>query len=648
MSLFMVTLLTFFRFPADRSRAFFKVFSKAWPCEFSDSRKPIDDRPVLEGLIEFLHLSGEKPHGDVHELFMESYEDDLTSVDVRNVIRYLQINTSHGHTDSSQASKRGHAWLDDRTFDRVVPQELSGPVSTVAIENDSLQPRQMSHLIDSTAMANILSPLSEPLEASNNEYDNTNATANVMETSSHTGHNTRDSFLDQQRVRSPRHYPAPLTAGKLHGYLKERQFDHIRYLDADRRLIYIADPDASYLSVLIRTARAYQQRSLQDSICKYFAQDTSIRISISEGCTEYQMEFHIPYLAMRYRPPQGFPETKDRIHCRCMNIDFLDTNSADASPDGICGVYRAQISLTVCGTDNSRWSVYCLEDRYFDGDGEIGEDEQTDDHQADQIARGAFGAEDVILDPREYFIRVFLLRMSQVYTERVNLVRRIESGIQDHSWGRYFFCTTRDGIPSAIHDTATSDWIDPTLELIGILRNDVANMNDAWVRFTSETGDAAYLLDTPSNPNIVTTMSKLNDVFNQMLVLEQKLRRMAEQCEKRAQTVNLRLAIDSKRSAELTVYFISPLAVVSTFFAIPVPIIDFPRNIFSFSVAIVLYTIVLQAVLFFWGGRLSQQRWWIKMLRRAKALRDGDPGFTKKNTAGVTVLQRKATASCIV
>jgi hypothetical protein len=398
----------YLRCPADRSSAFFYVFSKAWPRDFSGSRKPVDDRPVLEGLVELLRISGEKPHGDDHQLFMESYEDDLTTLDVRNVIRYLQINASHGLHDSSQAEKRGSAWLDDRTFNRVVPQELPGSILTVAIENDYLQAHQIPRPVDSSEMASAHLPRTDTPEAGGNECNNTDVAADIAQTSTLTAYNIIDAPFNSLGARSARHYPAPLTADDLRSYLRERQFDHTRFLDADRRLIYIADPDASYLSVLMNTARAYQRRPLQDIMCKYFARDTSIKISISEGCTEYQLEFNIPYLAMRFRPRQGFPERKDRIHSGWMNIDFLDTKGTDAGRDRVCGVHQAQISLTICGTENSRWTAYCLEDRYFDEDGEIGDDEQTDDHQSDQIAKGAFGAEDIIRDPREYFIRVFL------------------------------------------------------------------------------------------------------------------------------------------------------------------------------------------------------------------------------------------------
>jgi hypothetical protein len=621
---------------------FSNIFSKKWPHEFSGSRKPVEYRPFLESLIETVRSLGEEPEGDDYQLFMEQYDDDLTSLDVREAIRYLQINNRNDFRESIQSENRGTAWLDDRTLHPPAAQELSGSMPTVAAENSSPQGYQISNPVDDSNITCVHPPWN-----SSNEYNSAVVAVNTTQDSPHTQYHTADSHLGLNGARSIRKYPAPLTADDLYGYLRKRQFDDSTYLDADRRLIYIADPDASYLSALIRTARDYQVRSLRDIICKYISQDASIKISISAGCTEYQLEFHIPYLAMRHQPSQRSMGRKERTHRGWMNIDFLNTKSTDAGVDGVCGVYQAQISVAICGTDNLRWTAYCLEDRYFDDNGEIGSDEQTDDHQSDQIARGAFGAEDIIRDPREYFIYVLLTRMRQVYTERKNLVRRIESGIKENTWGRFFFPSTQDGIPPTIHDAAASGWIDPTVQLLGILLNDIANMNDAWVRFTSETGDAAYFLDKPSNPRIVTTMSQLNDVFNEMLDLEKKLRRIAEQCEKTAQTANLRLASDSERSAQLTVYFISPFAIISTLFAIQVPITGFPRNILSFSIGVVLYIVVFQAFLFFWGGGLLKRPWWEKISKRAKALRDRDPGFTKKKD-GSTVLQRKATAESAV
>jgi hypothetical protein len=624
------------------------VYSKAWPSIFANSRKPVDVSPVLEARIALLRSSGVEPEGNDLHLFMESYDDDLTSLDVRTAMQYLQMNEYNTLPDFRQAEKRGAAWLDDRTLDRPLAQELSGTILTTGGENLSMQIHQTIHRIQNSEIADAHRTWYDTPEPTSNECDMADVAQQTTQDSAPTNYHTMQSSLSAHESRSIRQYQAPLNADDLQRHLRERQFNHTRYLDADRRLVYIGDPDASYLSALIRTASAYQERSLRDIICKYIAQDTSLKVSISEGGTEYQLGFHIPYFAMRYRPLRDCKEPENQIPREWMNVDFLGTKRTTVRQDSICGIYRAQISVTICGTDNTRWTAYCFEDRYFDEDGEMGGDEQTDEHQSDQIARGAFGAEDIIRDPREYFMHVFLIRMRQVHRERMNLLRRIESGIKVHLWSRFLSSTAQDERPSALCDRPPSGWIDPTVQLLGRLLDDIADMKDVWTRFTSDTGDMAYFADTHSDPRMSTTFIQLHDVFSDMMDLENKLRRIVELCEQRRQTANLRLASDSKRNAELTVYFISPFAIVSAFFSIPVPIIGFDRNILSFSIAIVLYIIVLQTLLFFWGSGCLQLPWWNKVLKKLKALRSIDLGLKRKSEVRTTAFQGNATAGCVV
>jgi hypothetical protein len=331
-----------------------------------------------------------------------------------------------------------------------------------------------------------------------------------------------------------------------------------------------------------------------------------------------------------------------------MNVAFLNTRDISTEKEGIWGIHQAQISVTLCGTDNSRWIAYCFEDRHFDEDAALGEDEHTTVHQSDQIANGEFGAEDTIWDPREYFLRVLLIRMRQVYKEWGELTRAIESGIKEHSWGRFFFSSNRDGIPSNMGPSVALNWIESIAQLLDKILDDIGKTNDAWMHFTSVTGDLAYFSDTHADPNMVRTFIKLTDVFSELLVLEKRLRRIADQCEKRAQTVNLRLTSDSMQSAQLTVYFISPFAMVSTFFSIPVSIMGFERNIVSFVVSMILFAVLLQVLLFFREGRIWRLPWWEKLSGKVKAVWSRDDSSTTENKLGAISLQRRNTQAAYV
>jgi hypothetical protein len=597
----------------DTPSPFLSLFSKTWPHEFSEARKPDDDRPCVEEIIEHLHSIGEEFEGDDCQLFMKSYDEGIPSFDIRNAIRFIRGSAGASSLHNQYRSrKKGTAWLDDRTRNSYNIQH-----ATITGAKDTLHTSR-------TGPGSLVIV----------ECDITDATLGA----SHSSHRIGNAFTGSHdrspdMSRAPRSYILPLTADALRSHLREKRFDHPTYMDADRRLIHVADPDSYDFLALIKTAPAHQQRSLRDVICKHLALDTSIKATIpEEGYSVFQLEFHMPYFALRCSQLKDiFAQRKKRAHRGWMNIAFLNTKDKDPEEDGTWGIHQAQISVTICGTDNSHWIAYCFEDRHFDEDGELGQDEHTSIHQSDQIAGGEFGAEDTIWDPREYFLRVLLIRMRQVHKEWEELVRKIESGIKEHSWGRFFFSTTRDGRPSDVNHAAASTWIDSTVQLLGKLLDDIARTNDAWASFTSANGDLAYFSDAHTNAHMVRTFNQLKDVFDHLLGLQKRLQRIAEQCEKRAQTVNLRLTSDSMKSTELTVYFISPFAIVSTFFAIPVPIIGFERNGVSFLIAMLLYAGFLQTMLFFWGGKLWRQPWWEKLSRIARAIWNGDGGLTTKN-----------------
>lgn len=604
---------------------FLQYLRKEWPPEFSTPRKPLDDRSYLEGLREAVSASrievddGDhqhqlvevEPDADEYQLFTQAYVDDVIPIDLRSATRFLQAIKGQKLHDQIKTKKKGTGWLDDRTYD-----------PTPTLEHPRPETDAESRVCDAVDSAIVPNQVSKAVVHGSNQSCST--------------------------TKRSRKYPAPLNAVELHTFLREKEFDHDEYLDANRRLIYIADPDAFDFWALITAARAHQERALRDAICKHLALRTSIRTTTSQGYSEFQMEFNVPFFAMRRsRPKQHFVQRKKRTHRGWMNLSFLDSKDADPEVEGVCGIHQAHISLTIGGTDNMRWFVYCFEDRHFDEDGQLGQDEQTEEHQSDQVARGEFGAENVIWNPREYFLRVLLIRMSQVQKEWKELVRFIETGIKEYSWGRYFFAAARDGTPQIVDENEASSRLDSTLHLLCKLMEDIAETNDAWARFISPTGDWAFFLDAQSDTRMVRTFRELNDVFEDLRKIETRLQRIAAQCEKRAQTVNLRLASDSKRSAELTVFFISPFAIVSTFFAIPVPIISFNRNLSSFLIAMLLYTVVLQALLFLWGGALGRQQWWQRLSRRAKAVLHGDSGLTTQQN-GATVLQRRSTYSSSV
>ncbi len=94
---------------------------------------------------------------------------------------------------------------------------------------------------------------------------------------------------------------------------------------------------------------------------------------------------------------------------------------------------EALISTVVTGIDDSVWTALGLVDTYFD------EEESTKTFQAatssfsrpDPLSAGVLDAQCPILDPREYFLKVFEIRVSRVEKEWHFIVQKLRRNIEE-------------------------------------------------------------------------------------------------------------------------------------------------------------------------------------------------------------------------
>ncbi|KAH7085945.1 hypothetical protein BKA63DRAFT_560567 [Paraphoma chrysanthemicola] len=601
-------------------------FVKRWPQEFSRSRKPKDDRPYLESIIDTCYSRREAPVVDHAELFMRTDNFDVPSLDVRAAIRFMQSIPSQDLFDQWRSSKRsGTARLDDLTL-------YQPPAYGVTVE------------------------------APKDTYTEGSTSRNWT----------------QSKSLQPRTYPTVLTAHELYCHLRERRFGHETLMDADRRLIYIADPDAYDMSALIKTATCLQRDSLRDAICAYLAQRTSIKATTSQqGYHVFQLEFHISYFALRRSRSsslaQRISNKTERPHRGCINVDFLSNGHLQYEGEQeTMTVYQAQISVTICGTNHSCWHAYCFEDRYFDDNDDDDDDDEdatneNDDkgprsqYQLDKSTREESGFK--VQDPREYFLCVLLhtARFARKAWEEV--ARLIEEKIRERSWSQS--SATRHVAQSKRSHVTDLDFFVYTLEFLDKAHREVSRLNDAWGKFCG--GDVELFHDTTRSSRIAETLHELEDEFSSLNHLIERLNSLTAQCDKRAEALRLRLITDSTKNAELTVYIISPFAIVSTFFAIPPSVLNFDRNFWSFLTAILLCILALHGVLFCmrssftlwhiqdklakriratWNGtatNINLHRAWRKISGRMRAAWNGDTDLTTTDSAGARRLRRRPT-----
>lgn len=128
-----------------------QILNKQWPPIFSTSRKPSDQRPYLDGALEGLQAAGHEPDGDDSKMFMEAYDDDTTSSNIRNAIKYLQTVGNNMLHEQASTGKEGTAWLDDRSQHRKPPQicavHVGGTSSSITTVNDiPTPPNSVDHM----------------------------------------------------------------------------------------------------------------------------------------------------------------------------------------------------------------------------------------------------------------------------------------------------------------------------------------------------------------------------------------------------------------------------------------------------------------------------------------------------------------------
>jgi hypothetical protein len=106
------------------------------------------------------------------------------------------------------------------------------------------------------------------------------------------------------------------------------------------------------------------------------------------------------------------------------DLSFLDVQPLNSQAHRNYRMYEAQISLHICGTDDRRWIAYAFVDTFFL------ENDLEDDFRNDPIALYQLDARSPMWDPREYFLRIFDIRIAQVSNEWENVVRMVERAVK--------------------------------------------------------------------------------------------------------------------------------------------------------------------------------------------------------------------------
>jgi hypothetical protein len=236
-----------------------------------------------------------------------------------------------------------------------------------------------------------------------------------------------------------RKHENPLTATGLFRALEKPQYGDEYLPDAARRLIYITDLDPACIQALAATVSYQQALVLRNAIFQYLSFQTSIAVQIpSTGFLSFQLDLHLPFFILSKSTPPEKSEGKFNIKPRrsWTDLSFLKFDKFDFGPQepmGVWGIQEAQISCVVAGSDHWRWVGYGFVDAEVDGI--LAESSGTDLLQ-DQIVAGRIEASFPIWTPRDYWIRVFELRIDYVRNQWEYLIYKLELGISQYVRGQ--------------------------------------------------------------------------------------------------------------------------------------------------------------------------------------------------------------------
>ena len=343
------------------------------------------------------------------------------------------------------------------------------------------------------------------------------------------------------------------------------------------------------------------------------------------------MELHVPRYALRtYLPYQH--DLMNNKHRAWTDLTFLIRDFPGFRQEGYLCLYEAHVAVAICGTSERRWIGYCFEDTAFDPGSGLDEDDFCyESINADPIAsNGVTDANCPFWNPREYFLTILRIRVGQTQEEWVETVQTIEAIIHGYTDGDLSFPrASGPNMTEGENMAKTMEWTQKTLRLIQKLLETLKRTKDVWHSFSSPNGDICYFSDlegcnSMAREHIQRCLSDINEGFESLEDVQQRfedlgkrLRALEEQCRNSAWVLELGLSLDTNKTSkwngsvsELMVSAVSPVGIVSAFFAIPQPVLYFERNTISFIISVTAITIVLQLLLVLRGGRVRQYAWW--------------------------------------
>ncbi|KAM6537878.1 hypothetical protein FALCPG4_003777 [Fusarium falciforme] len=250
----------------------------------------------------------------------------------------------------------------------------------------------------------------------------------------------RSRFANNQSTKAGyrRANPGLLNATQLLTELRKKRYNFVGQPDAERRLLYVTNPDCWVIMVLLLTASPEQARYLIEFFYKYLGFKTSLNIHRpSHGVRSFALEFHLQFYVWREEDtlrPDPRKKRTDKPLRRSFRLHHLEDERSEGALQ-VC-IYEAQVSCLVAGLDNHSWVAYLFLDTYYQEESSSESVEfyhSQEDLRTDPLTAGIRDSDMPIWTPREYFLVVYECRLQQVKHALQNLVSMLKLKLEPYN-----------------------------------------------------------------------------------------------------------------------------------------------------------------------------------------------------------------------
>ncbi|KAI8629001.1 hypothetical protein F5Y19DRAFT_104009 [Xylariaceae sp. FL1651] len=304
--------------------------------------------------------------------------------------------------------------------------------------------------------------------------------------------------------------------------------------DADRRLLYISNLDPWVVLVLAQTASCLQTPVLQRTIFQHLTARTSFEVHISSrDFKTFSLELNLSYFTLRKCNPKE-PTTDPRLNWdksgplrKTWKLPSDPTSPSLSKPS--YNIYETQVSFVVSGIDHWRWVAWAFVDSWFEPDNTVSryhEDEETG-AQPDPLAAGQMDINPPERNPREYFLKVFEIRINEVAKEWDYILQILQEEVQ-RTGTDPLFASPELGFEDEegrkkMRDLAT--WSGEMVKVLGGMLRSLSRMIVAWDAY-QKTDIGYFLYDDDSctcRPARLSSLRIIEKVFLNLRITHEEL-----------------------------------------------------------------------------------------------------------------------------